>query len=239
MLIDTMRAFETLLTRIDGPNLRLTARHWSSPLPGAKRRSDAAIRRWASRLVNVHIEDMRAGVHEHLMFGEGEIDFPACPEGPGRCRLRWRCLRRAQPSQSRRSLGGATGVEVFAGHYGDVTIGGVFMPVAHGAVFWIERKATGRCGCAEIEKAHGVPSGVLLRDTRPHPLARRAPSDDDRFVASATPKLAVVWIVLALNHDADLCNLLPTSLRQPRRAGCRRARRNDGEFISAIPGRQL
>ena len=25
---------------------------------------------------NVHIEDMRAGVHEHLMFGEGEIDFP-------------------------------------------------------------------------------------------------------------------------------------------------------------------
>ena len=26
--------------------------------------------------MNVHIEDMRAGVHEHLMFGEGEIDFP-------------------------------------------------------------------------------------------------------------------------------------------------------------------
>ena len=34
------------------------------------------IRRWAPRLVNVHIEDMRRGVHEHLMFGEGEIDFP-------------------------------------------------------------------------------------------------------------------------------------------------------------------
>ncbi|MEN6457370.1 MAG: sugar phosphate isomerase/epimerase family protein [Thermoguttaceae bacterium] len=34
------------------------------------------IRRWASRLVNVHIEDMRLGLHEHLMFGEGEIDFP-------------------------------------------------------------------------------------------------------------------------------------------------------------------
>jgi len=26
--------------------------------------------------VNVHIEDMRSGVHEHLMFGEGQIDFP-------------------------------------------------------------------------------------------------------------------------------------------------------------------
>lgn len=28
------------------------------------------------RLVNVHIEDMRRGVHEHLDFGEGEMDFP-------------------------------------------------------------------------------------------------------------------------------------------------------------------
>jgi sugar phosphate isomerase/epimerase len=34
------------------------------------------IRRWRDQLANVHIEDMRAGAHEHLMFGEGEIDFP-------------------------------------------------------------------------------------------------------------------------------------------------------------------
>jgi len=33
------------------------------------------IRRWQNCLLNVHIEDMRRGVHEHLMFGEGEIDF--------------------------------------------------------------------------------------------------------------------------------------------------------------------
>jgi sugar phosphate isomerase/epimerase len=26
--------------------------------------------------VNVQIEDMRRGVHEHLPLGEGEIDFP-------------------------------------------------------------------------------------------------------------------------------------------------------------------
>lgn len=32
--------------------------------------------RYRERLVNVHIEDMRAGVHEHLMFGEGEMKFP-------------------------------------------------------------------------------------------------------------------------------------------------------------------
>ncbi len=34
------------------------------------------IREHAGEIANVHIEDMRAGVHEHLMFGEGEIDFP-------------------------------------------------------------------------------------------------------------------------------------------------------------------
>ena len=31
---------------------------------------------WAGRLFNIHIEDMRGGLHDHLMFGEGEIDFP-------------------------------------------------------------------------------------------------------------------------------------------------------------------
>ncbi len=33
------------------------------------------LRRWRERLWNVHIEDMRRGVHDHLLFGEGEIDF--------------------------------------------------------------------------------------------------------------------------------------------------------------------
>ena len=30
----------------------------------------------AAHLVNVQIDDMRRGVHEHLEFGDGEIDFP-------------------------------------------------------------------------------------------------------------------------------------------------------------------
>jgi sugar phosphate isomerase/epimerase len=30
----------------------------------------------ADHLVNVQIDDMRRGVHEHLEFGTGEIDFP-------------------------------------------------------------------------------------------------------------------------------------------------------------------
>ena len=36
----------------------------------------ACVRRGAGRLVHVHIEDMRRGVHEHLMFGDGELDVP-------------------------------------------------------------------------------------------------------------------------------------------------------------------
>jgi sugar phosphate isomerase/epimerase len=33
------------------------------------------LRRWRELLWNVHIEDMRRGIHDHLMFGEGEIEF--------------------------------------------------------------------------------------------------------------------------------------------------------------------
>jgi sugar phosphate isomerase/epimerase len=75
MFIDTMARFEELLDRIDSPHLQLTLDlghlHCQDETPIAD-----VIRRWSSRLVNVHIEDMRRGVHEHLMFGEGEIDFP-------------------------------------------------------------------------------------------------------------------------------------------------------------------
>lgn len=35
-----------------------------------------AIREVGGRLANVHVEDMRREVHEHLDFGEGEIHFP-------------------------------------------------------------------------------------------------------------------------------------------------------------------
>jgi sugar phosphate isomerase/epimerase len=75
MLVDSMRGYEELLAQIDDANLRLTLDvghlHCQGETPVAEQ-----IRRWAPRLVNVHLEDMRAGVHEHLMFGEGEIDFP-------------------------------------------------------------------------------------------------------------------------------------------------------------------
>lgn len=75
MLIDTTDRFAELLDRVDSPRLKLTldVGHLhclgETPIP-------AVIRRWDGRIANVHIEDMRRGVHDHLMFGEGEMDFP-------------------------------------------------------------------------------------------------------------------------------------------------------------------
>jgi L-ribulose-5-phosphate 3-epimerase len=74
MFIDRMARFEELLKRLDAPPLKLTLDighlHCQGDVPIAEQ-----IRRWSDLLVNVHIEDMLRGVHEHLMFGDGEIDF--------------------------------------------------------------------------------------------------------------------------------------------------------------------
>jgi sugar phosphate isomerase/epimerase len=74
MFVATMDDYQRLLTRLDGPLLRLTLDvghlHCQGELPIADH-----VLRWRERLVNVHIEDMRRGRHEHLMFGEGELQF--------------------------------------------------------------------------------------------------------------------------------------------------------------------
>jgi sugar phosphate isomerase/epimerase len=74
MFIETFAQFEDLLRIVDSPCLGLTIDighvHCveSDPI-------DVCLRRYRERLWNVHIEDMRRGVHEHLRFGEGGINF--------------------------------------------------------------------------------------------------------------------------------------------------------------------
>lgn len=75
MLIDTMARYEELLKLVDSPQLKLTLDVGHLHCLGETPIADV-IRNSLDRLVNIHIEDMRAGAHEHLMFGEGEIDFP-------------------------------------------------------------------------------------------------------------------------------------------------------------------
>lgn len=76
MLVDTIAAWERLAAEVDdhpalGITLDIGHCQCLEPRPPA-----ACVRRVADRLVHVHIEDMRRGVHEHLGFGAGEIDFP-------------------------------------------------------------------------------------------------------------------------------------------------------------------
>jgi L-ribulose-5-phosphate 3-epimerase len=84
MFIATMDHFQQLLDRLAAPQLRLTLDvghlHCQGEWP-----LDQQIRRWAARLSVVHLEDMRRGVHEHLMFGEGEIEFPPVLEALADC----------------------------------------------------------------------------------------------------------------------------------------------------------
>jgi sugar phosphate isomerase/epimerase len=75
MLIDSMTRFQELLALVDAPNLKLTLDVGHLQCQGETPVAEQ-VRRWGPRLVNVHLEDMRPGRHEHLMFGEGEIDFP-------------------------------------------------------------------------------------------------------------------------------------------------------------------
>jgi sugar phosphate isomerase/epimerase len=74
MLIDSMDRMSELMDRVAHPNLGVTIDvghlHCQGEQPIAKHLVD-----WRQRLWNVHIEDARHGVHEHLIFGDGEIDF--------------------------------------------------------------------------------------------------------------------------------------------------------------------
>jgi sugar phosphate isomerase/epimerase len=74
MLIDTMARFEELHRRVAHPSFGLTIDIGHLHCQGEVPISDH-LQRWARLLWNIHIEDMRRGVHEHLMFGDGEIDF--------------------------------------------------------------------------------------------------------------------------------------------------------------------
>jgi len=75
MFIDTFDRFAELDQRINHPLFDLTVDlghvHCLESEPVAH-----YIERWGPRIANIHIEDMEKGVHEHLMFGDGTMDFP-------------------------------------------------------------------------------------------------------------------------------------------------------------------
>jgi sugar phosphate isomerase/epimerase len=76
MLVDDLDAYDRLAARLGDPErfgLTLDIGHCRCL---EEQSVPDCVRRAGPRLVNVQIDDMRRGVHEHLEFGKGEIDFP-------------------------------------------------------------------------------------------------------------------------------------------------------------------
>jgi sugar phosphate isomerase/epimerase len=74
MFIDNLARFDQLDRRVRHPLFQLTM-----DVGHVHCNEDGAIadhvRAWGPRIVNVHIEDMVRGTHEHLPFGSGTIEF--------------------------------------------------------------------------------------------------------------------------------------------------------------------
>ncbi len=71
MLIETPAEWEALA--VEGLALALDTGHC---LVTQEVDPSVAVRRWASHLGTVSLEDMKRGVHLHLPFGEGDMDVP-------------------------------------------------------------------------------------------------------------------------------------------------------------------
>lgn len=77
MVIDTLGRSGELFDRLGRPrHLRLTVDVGHMECMGERPAGDA-LRPWAARVVNVHVDDMLACRHEHLPLGAGDVDFPA------------------------------------------------------------------------------------------------------------------------------------------------------------------
>ena len=75
MLIESMVDFFQLNERIAHPLFGLTID--IGHLQCVEGQSIPEIlKTWSHQIFNIHIEDMKRNVHDHLFFGEGEIDFP-------------------------------------------------------------------------------------------------------------------------------------------------------------------
>lgn len=75
MFIQTFDDYRELLNLVDGPGFGLCVDighvHCLEPQPIAD-----YLTAWRDRIFTLHIEDMHRGIHDHLRFGEGTIDFP-------------------------------------------------------------------------------------------------------------------------------------------------------------------
>jgi len=74
MFVDRMAMFEMLRRLLPHPRLRLTL-DIGHLFCTEEERPEALVERHAGLLANVHLDDHRRGRHEHLDFGEGDMDL--------------------------------------------------------------------------------------------------------------------------------------------------------------------
>lgn len=74
MLIETVADFVKLSKEFPGLKIALDTGHCTA---NRECEPEIAVREMQSRIGTVAIEDMRRGVHEHLFFGEGDMNIPA------------------------------------------------------------------------------------------------------------------------------------------------------------------
>ena len=77
MLVERLEDYERLESDLGHPAALALTLDIGHCICNEDESPEDCIRRAGSRLAHVHIEDMVRGVHEHLMFGEGELDLPA------------------------------------------------------------------------------------------------------------------------------------------------------------------
>ena len=73
--METLAGWERLRDAVSHPALGLTLDVGHVPCTEPFSPADA-IRRYRADLLNVHLDDVRDGVHDHLQIGEGEIAWP-------------------------------------------------------------------------------------------------------------------------------------------------------------------
>jgi sugar phosphate isomerase/epimerase len=75
MLVDSLADWDRLRDALAGVDVGLTLDVGHVPCTETISPADA-VRRYATAIRTVHLDDTRGGVHEHLQIGDGEIDWP-------------------------------------------------------------------------------------------------------------------------------------------------------------------
>jgi sugar phosphate isomerase/epimerase len=83
MFVDSMARFDEVVRLAGTERLRLTCDVGHAFITESEP-PHQVVEHWSDRLVNVHIDDVRGKKHEHLMPGEGEIDFASIMRAIGR-----------------------------------------------------------------------------------------------------------------------------------------------------------